>query len=191
MSDGGNDPVAAADVARAKALVRGAFAAVPQPARWALRGSSEGTEPFLVEEEFGARGDWTTLDAAFLDQAPDGYGSALSFLSDEAFRHYLPAYLLADLDGALQRVEPDFHLWHGLTDENAARPVNPRRYGARSWADYARFRFSVFTRAEVEAIVAYLRVKAAQDPELTGPRIAQALARYWLPRLERDAERAP
>lgn len=183
-----SDAVSAADVERAKALVRAAFAAVPQPARWALRGSSEGTEPFLVEEAFGARGDWTTLDAAFLDQAPDGYASALSFLSDEAFRHYLPAYLLADLDGALARVEPDFHLWHGLTDGDASHHVNPRRYGERTWADYARFRFSVFTRREVEAIVAYLRVKAAQDPDGAGPRIAQALRRYWLPRLEGGRE---
>ena len=37
-------------------------------------------------------GDPSTL----IDRAPDGFGSALSFFSDEAFRFYLPAYLIAD-----------------------------------------------------------------------------------------------
>ena len=43
--------------------------------------------------------------------------------------------------------------------------VNPRRFGAMTFCDYARFRLSVFTREEAGAIVAYLEFKRDEDPE--------------------------
>ena len=70
-----------------------AFAAVEYPGDWCLRDSNEGDEPHLLEKEFAGKCDWRTLDPAFLDRAPGGYASALSFFSDEAFRFYLPAYI--------------------------------------------------------------------------------------------------
>jgi hypothetical protein len=69
-----------------KDLIREAFANVERPGNWALRGSNEGDEPLLVEQEFSDKTDWRTLDPAFLELAPRGYSSALSFFSDEAFR---------------------------------------------------------------------------------------------------------
>ena len=116
--------------------------------------------------------------SAFLDQAPAGYSSALSFFSDEAFRYFLPAYLLADLDGALDAADPVFHLCHGLDDATRAEKVNPRRYGDRTWLETMRYRLSVFTRQEARAIVAYLRCKATDD-ECARGRIEQAIKNYW------------
>ena len=166
-----------------KALIHEAFAGNAYPGDWCLRGSDEGEEPYLLEEEFKGKADWRTLDAAFIDRAPDGYGSALNFFSDEAFRFYLPAYLVADIDGKLARHQPSFQLVHGLDDASRAVKINPRRYGERTWWDYKRSQFAMFTREEVRAIVAYLELVAARD-EFDRPRIEQALAAYWRPRLE-------
>ena len=46
------------------------------------------------------------MEPPFLDSAPDGLSSALAFFSDEAFRYYLPAYLLAALDRKLALADP-------------------------------------------------------------------------------------
>jgi Family of unknown function (DUF6714) len=165
-------------VERLKAEISDAFSSVERPAGWALRGSSEGDEPFLVEKEFQDKADWRTVDPKFLDQAPNGLASALSFLSDEAFRYYLPAYLLADLDGRLQRVDPVFYLCHGLTDAGRQAAVNPQRYGARTWLDAQQHRFSVFTKAQARAIRSYLRYKAEVDV-LSRTEIEEALKNYW------------
>lgn len=161
-----------------KQLIVDAFGSVERPGNWALRGSSEGDEPFLLEREFGDKSDWRTLDAAFLDQAPSGYSSALSFLSDEAFRYFLPAYMIADLDGKLQSVDPVFHLCHGLDDATRTQKVNPRRFGERTRFEASRHKFSVFTRDEVKAIVEYLRCRALDD-DLTRAVIEQAIRNYW------------
>src|SRR5438034_1764090 len=104
------------DKEQIKAHIYQAFARIEYPGDWCLRGSNEGDEPSLLEDEFRGKRDWQSLDPAFLDQAPDGFASALCFFSDEAFRFYLPAYLIADLDGLFQRVDPVYHLCHGLDD---------------------------------------------------------------------------
>ena len=161
-----------------KTLIRAAFADVQRPGNWALRGSNEGEEPYLVEQAFADKPDWRDLDASFLDHAPDGYASALSFLSDEGFRYFLPAYLIADVDDLLETVNPVFHLCHGLDDQTRVQPVNPRRYGPRTWFEERRYRFAVFTAAEAKAIVAYLRYKAdreAFDRTLIEP----AIRNFW------------
>src|SRR5262245_13407601 len=163
---------------RLRAEIVGAFESVERPAEWALRGSSEGDEPYLVEKEFRDKGDWRTIDPGFLDRAPEGLASALSFLSDEAFRFYLPAYLLADLDGQLQRVDPVFHLCHGLTDAKKEEFLNPGRYGARTWQDSKRHKFSVFTQAQARAILSYLRYKAEADLDAR-EEIEEAIRNYW------------
>lgn len=163
------------------AQIRTAFAAVEYPGDWCLRGSDEGDEPFRVERDFKGKTDWRTIDPAFLDRAPDGLASALSFFSDEAFRFYLPAYLIADLDGRLERSDPVFHLSHGLDDSSRGERLNPRRYGERTWFDHKRCQFAMFTREEAAAIVAYLRCKAEEEPS-GGKEIDEALRNYWLDR---------
>jgi hypothetical protein len=172
------------DRAHVERLVREAFASVEYPGDWALRESAMGDEPFLVEQEFKGRADWRALDAAFLDQAPAGFGSALSFLPDLAFRFYLPAYLIADLGGGLKTVDPLFHLCHGFEDDVMLQTINPRFYGARTWIDHARHRFSTFTTEQAAAIVAYLRHESSDEDRTFLDRhlIDRALTRYWLSR---------
>lgn len=168
------------DAESLKAAIRAAFAEVEFPGDWCLRDSDEGEEPFLVERDFAGKDDWRQLDPEFLDQAPEGFGSALSFFSDEAFHFYLPAYLIADLDGRLQQTTPAFHLWYGLDDGSKDERVNSRRYGERTWLDEKKHKFAMFNRAEARAIVEYLRW-ASTDP-FHKERIDQALKNYWLDR---------
>ena len=166
-----------------KARIVAAFAALEYPDDWCLSNSREGTEPALLEAEFKGQRDWRALDAAFIDQAPDGYGSALSFFSDEAFRFYLPAYLLADLDGKLQQANPLFALTHGLDDASRGQQINPRRYGERTWFEYARYKFAVFDSAQRQAIAGYLAYQL-ENAEITGlekKQIREALHNYWKP----------
>jgi uncharacterized protein DUF6714 len=165
-----------------KNLVREAFASVEYPGDWALRDSVMGDEPYLVEQEFKGKTDWRALDAAFLDQAPAGFGSALSFFPDMAFRFYLPAYLIAELDGALKTADPLFHLCHGFEDDVMLTPINPKFYGARTWIDHARHRFSTFTIQQAAAVVAYLRHEQDADDRtyLDRHMIDRALTRYWI-----------
>jgi len=163
------------------AQIASAFAAVEYPGDWCLRGSNEGDEPFLLEKEFKGKTDWRTLDPAFLDRAPDGYASALSFFSDEAYHFYLPAYLIADIRGQLESSNPVFHLTHGLDESSRHERINPRRYGERTWFEHARHKFAMFCRAEAAAIVAYLTWKRDED-ECERQRIDEALKNYWYDR---------
>jgi hypothetical protein len=68
--------------------------------------------------------------------------------------------------------------------------VNPRRYGAMTPYDHARYRLSVFTREEAGAIVAYLKFKRDSDPDvIDADAIDAALDSFWLERA-RTAPRA-
>ncbi len=115
------------DREKVKDQIRTAFARVDYPGDWCLRGSNEGDEPYLVERDFKGKTDWRILDPSFIDQSPDGLASALSFFSDEAFRYFLPAYLVADIDGRLERSDPLFHLTHGLDNSSRSEHINLRR----------------------------------------------------------------
>ena len=72
--------------------------------------SFQGDVPLQVEADFAGKVDWTKLLPEWLDAAPDGLASTLSFLGDEAIRFYIPVYLAADLIGTLHRVNPTFTL---------------------------------------------------------------------------------
>lgn len=175
------------------AAIQAAFRDVAHPGDDFLQGSHEGCEPAEVAEAFRGRHDWTALDGAFLDQV-----GGLSFLSDGAFRFFLPAFLVADLRGELESEDPFFHLTHGFHEGEVEIPVggerfvrklgrsafiNPLRYGAMTWHDYGLKRLAVFTREEAGAIVGYLEHRRDQD-ELGLDRDAAnaALGAYWLER---------
>lgn len=176
-----------------------AFGANVYPGDPFLVGSREGCEPGEVADAFAGRTDWRTLEPAYLD----GHYEALSFFSEAAFRFFLPAFLIADLKGQLMTADPVFHLTHGFHQLSVVVPgserefvrrsggsilLNPRRYGAMTWEDHARFRLSIFTREEVAAIVSYLDYKGATDEySIERPAIDAALKAFWLDR----AERAP
>jgi hypothetical protein len=165
-----------------KIIIREAFSAFEYPGDCCLRGSDEGNEPFMVEKAFENKQDRFSLDAKFLDEAPDGLGSALSFFSDEAFHFYLPAYLIADIDGLLERAEPLYYLTRGFGSTSENDRVNPRRYGERTWFDVALYKNSMFNDAEVVAIIAYLEFKSKTVAEPYRKDIQQALQAYWYKR---------
>lgn len=168
--------------------IRSAFAAVEYPGDSNLRNSNEGDEPYLLEAEFMGKDDWAKLPAEFIDLAPDGFATALSFFSYTAFRFYIPAYLLADLDGQLLHTDPTFYLTHGLTEATKAVFVNRGRYTELTWFDYVSQRFAGFTTLEAQAIVAYLEYKRNQA-ELDGERatIEETLINYWFGRGDSSA----
>lgn len=159
-----------------------------------LQGSFEGCEPYEEIEPFKGKTDWQALDAGLLDR----HYAALSFFSEAGLRFFLPAYLIADLRDELQTAEPLFVLIHGFSDVTVEHQtktrlfkrttgqtvlLNPRRYGAMTFYDYARFRLSIFTREEAQAIVTYLQYKQAADPyKLHQREIEAALKLYWLER---------
>ncbi len=174
--------------------IQRAFAGNEYPGGRFLQGSFEGCEPYEEVGPFENEEDRRSIDAGFLD----GHANALSFFSEAGFRYFLPAYLISDLRGQLQTADPLFHLTHGFSDWTTEVPaadrtfvirhgrsalINPRRYGAMTSYDYARWRLSVFTREEADAIVAYLVYKRDSDPDvIDGTAIDAALQSFWLER---------
>lgn len=57
-----------------------AFADVTYPDDGDITNSTYGQEPIDLVREFCGKVDWRELDAKFLDQAPDGCGSALCIM---------------------------------------------------------------------------------------------------------------
>lgn len=173
-----------------------AFSNNEYPGDHFLQGSFEGCEPAEVIAPFKQMKDWQAIAAELLD----AHYAALSFFSEAGLRFFLPAYLIADLQEQLQTAEPLFVLVHGFSDISVKHQtqtrlferktgrtalVNPKRYGAMTFYDYARWRLSVFTREEAQAIVAYLRYKREADPyKLSTAEIDVALGLYWLDRAE-------
>lgn len=179
------------DVQRVIEQIREAFQNTEHPGDGFLQGSQEGCEPAEVTAPFKGVAHWSQVDPAILD--PND--TALSFFSEGGFRHFLPAFLLADLAGSLQTADPVFHLTNGFSDKVVKLPagfslyektigkstfVNPRRYGAMTWHEHARAQLSIFTREEAGAIVAYLEYKRDADPHgLNRDEIDAALDGFW------------
>lgn len=148
--------------------------------------SIEGDEPFLISEEFKGKSDRYEIPSAFLDQSPKFLSSALSFFSLEAFRFYLPAYLIASLNKELERADVIFHLTHCFTNSQMDKKVNSKRYGEKTWFDYGKYQMSVFDKAQIESIVAFLNFKM-DDKEMFDfekEPIIGALNNYWSKRLK-------
>lgn len=111
-------------------------------------------EALLTRKAFLGKQRWEELDSEFLDRAPSGLGSALSFLSDIAFRFYLPAFLRAHLNHRLHFVDPCFHVCPYMDDLVVSFE------GQINWeliAANRRFqRFKYFTSEECCAIARYI-----------------------------------
>ena len=174
--------------------IREAFGNNEYPGDNYLQGSFEGCEPYEEIEPFKGRTNWENIESELLDT----HSGALNFFSEAGLRFFLPAYLIADLHDKLQSADPVFVLVHGFSDLSVNVPtktrvfvrktgrtafVNPKRYGAITFYDYACWRLSVFTREEAQAIVAYLRYRRDSDPHsVDKEQIEAALNLYWLER---------
>lgn len=163
-----------------------AFSDVPYPGDDDLAIDSYGDEPEAVARAFRGHRDWRALGAAFLDDAPEGWGTALSFFSDRAYRFYLPAYLIAHVHGHEFRTDPGVSLSFGVTPQDEGRKL-AQMWGGGTLGDHARRRFEPFDAYQVQAIVAYLWWRLDQYGEEDGS-VAQALEHYWL---EREAKLDP
>ena len=174
------------------AQIEKAFVGVEYPGENYLTSSTYGDEPEALKRSFSKKDNWRTLDSNFLDQAPEGWASALSFFSDQAFVFYLPAYLIADLRGELSHVSPDFSLCYGVAwgDQKIAKI-----WGGGTIGEHARQRFALFTTEQVAAIVSYLWWKLnalkTDNAEYEDPDITQALENYWLERNSSDGSMSP
>jgi len=173
------------------ALVRSVFARNKYPGDAFLVGSHEGCEPEEEVGPFRGKTDWVALDAKFLD----AHAGALHFFSEAGLRFFLPAYLIADVRGELKYAETEFCLAHGFSEvatevthngrqfvlrAGKSQFINPRRFGAATFSDYARYRLSVFTREEAGAIVAYLEYKRdSVKGDATTKYIDAALDLFW------------
>jgi hypothetical protein len=174
--------------------IKEAFGQTEYPGDHFLQGSFEGSEPYEEIEPFKGRTDWQRIDPELLDT----HSSALNFFSEGALRFFLPAYLIADVQAQLQTADPLFVLVHGFSDVSIEHQIgsrvfvrktgqtafiNPRRYGGMTFYDYARYRLSVFTREEAQAIVTYLNHKREADPhKLHDQAIEAAFNLFWLDR---------
>jgi hypothetical protein len=163
--------------------IRVAFANTPYPGDPFLVGSSEGCEPRDAVGPFIGQRDWQSIPLALLEA---DY-TALGFFSEGAFRFFLPAYLVADLEQQLVTVDVLYPLTAPFGDAFGAQFINPRRFGAMTWLDHGRHRFSVFSREESAAILEYLQNKQQQDSSLSpneSAAISQAIDRFWRERAE-------
>ncbi len=156
-----------------------AFSSVRYPGDDNLTDSAYGPEPAALRKAFRGKTDWRKLDASFIDGAPDGYGSALSFFTRDAFRFFLPSYLLADIRGELSRSDPAASLCIPVTPLSQGRKV-AKVWGGGTGGDHASVRFAVFDCKQVLAIVAYLWW--CLDRDGYQPTIEQALEHFWLDR---------
>lgn len=157
-----------------------AFADVAYPGDDDLTDSTYGAEPPALIAEFTGKTDRQKLDAAFLNQAPDGWGTALCFFSDNALRFYLPVYLVADIRGELENPDPVSILCASLTPAGAERRI-AKQWGGGTMGERARANFEKCSPVQVAAIVAYLQWKL-QAANGYDPLIEQALDAYWLER---------
>jgi hypothetical protein len=138
-----------------------------------------GDEPARVALAFADKTNWTTIDPKWLDGVPDGFASALSFLSDEAICFYIPAYLEADMTVGLIQSEPVYHLVHGFDVRSRHQRIWPNR--TETWTDYSVARWSRLTTPQVKAVVHYLDWRASRDP-YDATSISEALSWFWCKR---------
>lgn len=162
--------------------IESAFADVEFPGADNLTDSTYGTEPAALIEEFHDQRDWRALTTDFLNKAPDGFGTALSFFSDRALRFYLPAYLIADIEGRLESGnDPAFRLCNNVTP-GGEKVKLAKVWGGGTMGERDRACFGNFSDQQVAAIVTYLWWKLE---ELGGRDevIEQAMLHYWMPRM--------
>lgn len=162
-----------------KALIVSAFADAKFPGESRIVDSDQGSEPERVERDFRGKTDWRSLDPRFIDQSPDELATALSFFSDEAFAFYLPAFLIADIDGKLRSANPTFHLTHNFRSAARDEKIGGADKSGRTWREYGEERCGAFTPKQANAIRAYLEFKAERADAYDKPAIEQALNNYW------------
>lgn len=137
-----------------------------------LVNNSYGEEPALVRNHFFEQSNWNLLSPEFID-----FDGALSFFSDEAFRFYIPAFMIADLNEQLNFNNPAVRLCWSVTPQSENKKI-AKVFGGKTIGELAKACFNEFSVEEKNAIISYLQWKLVKDEnDLI---IAQALTNYWL-----------
>lgn len=126
----------------------------------------------MVRNHFLGQSNWNKLSPEFIDL--DG---ALSFFSDEAFRFFIPAFMIADINEQLNFNNPAVRLCWSVTPQSENKKI-ATVFGGSTIGERAKACFKKFSEEERNAIVSYLQWKLVKDEnDLT---VAQALKNYWL-----------
>lgn len=193
------------DVAALCREIDAAFADTPYPADDSLCDDLRDPEPAEIALEL--RGvKWQYAHPTLLAQCY----LALSFLQPEAFRYFLPAFLIADLCGFESNADPVFTLTIGLYDEridrinrSAIREIVDAEGNHVKWVsvsfqetldelektqgpitDSSMYEYTVNKLAlfnRQERIAIIHYLEFQARDESHSPRIRQALGNYWLP----------
>lgn len=144
-------------------MIKTAFKDTPAPKREEMCNSKQGDEPSEYAMEFFGQ-DWRGLHPEFLDRN----SASLSFLPAQAFRYFLPAYLIYDLtDPMSAQADPVFQLTWSLVGD-----------GKPELKKYVLEKLSKFNKLERAAITAYLEYKAAREP-FEPEKIKDSIRLYW------------
>lgn len=147
-----------------------------------------GDEYETTAEAFLDKDDWSAIDTGFLNAGENS--AAMSFMSGAALRFYLPAYLVADLRGELNCVDPSFILMHGFAPEYFRRvdEGTRARYAERGMTppavsfDFdaiARRRWALLDAAQIAAVIAYMEWVVERDGASLSEGVQEALSNYW------------
>lgn len=163
-----NDP---GEAARLKEEIQEAFADVPYPGDDQLVTHTDYFERDAIKTFFKGK-DWRDINIEWLShEYPQDPSACLGFMTPQAFRYYLPAYLLVSIDNLPESdVTPETTVW-ALTAPETPGP------------DMDRFvaRMDGLTKRQAQAIKSFLEFRKAEyadDPEHRNDPII-ALERYW------------
>ena len=178
------------------AKIKGAFPAKRPPGLALIEpewSRFPGDEYEDVENTFRDLDDWTAIDVSVLVRSE--HMEIRAFMSDAALRFYIPAYMVADLQGKMTFTDPSFSLIIGFDDQASERRhelatqlhakwgmAPPKKF---TFGDLARRRWTQLDSIQVEAVVAYLEWIIERDGPLVAEDVAEALATYWHPRAGR------
>jgi hypothetical protein len=154
--------------------ITAAFSEVEYPGDEHLVNDSYGDEPDLVRKHFAGHNNWKNLTHEFLD-----FDGALSFLSDKAFRFYIPAFITADIAEKLDLNDPTVRLCWPLTPQAENEKI-AKVWGGGTLGERAKKCFDEFSKEQAFAIISYLNWRLSHDKH--NYMIEQAMNNYWLKR---------
>ncbi|MCX5744259.1 MAG: hypothetical protein NT062_17355 [Proteobacteria bacterium] len=146
-------PIAVPAIEQLARQIEAAFADTPAPLMITEAASDQARDVALLFHDQR----WASLHPALLDLEP----AAPSVFTDDAFRYFLPAYLLCLIGDVPLDADPLAHLM---------APVDER--------------FADFTPAECAAIAGVLQVRAPHSAPARRDAIVGALDAYWRPRAQ-------
>lgn len=167
--------MAAIDPTELKATIRRVFSSAEYPGDDHIAyGGEDHLEGQQVAEHFRGK-QWSDIDLAFIrgyDEFADA-SACLSFMTDEAFRYYLPAFLLVTLEDFADA---------GLVAATTVSKLAPwRDESDEAMKSFVERRLSGFTPAQREAIGKFLEhMSDTHRDDLEGDELDRALS-FWRP----------